>query len=107
MITTDTTTTTLMGIKAATKNKAPFGLVDEQELEYFKQAESTLTVDAFGSSEERRGFVSSVFEESKGKELKLVTNHICSRLIERLILLANDRQVLDLLRHFLITFQCL
>ncbi|VVT51372.1 uncharacterized protein SAPINGB_P003074 [Magnusiomyces paraingens] len=75
-----------------------FGLVDEQELEYFKQAESTLTVDAFGSSEERRGFVSSVFEESKGKELKLVTNHICSRLIERLILLANDRQVLDLFK---------
>lgn len=75
-----------------------FGLVDEQELEYFKQAESTLTVDAFGSPEERRGFVFSVFEEARGKELKLVTNHICSRLIERLILLANDRQVLDLFK---------
>lgn len=77
-----------------------FGLLDDQELEYFKQAESTLGVDAFGSPEERRGFVFSVFEETRGKELKLVTNHICSRLVERLILLANDKQILDLLKAF-------
>lgn len=77
-----------------------FGLLDEQEVEYFKQAESTLSVDAFGSSEERRGFVLSVIEETRGKELKLVTNHIGSRLCERLVLLANDAQLLRLFKAF-------
>lgn len=75
-----------------------FGLVDEQELDYFKQAESTLAVDSFGSMEERRGFIRNVFEETRGKELKLVTNHYCSRLIERLILIANDKQIFDLFK---------
>lgn len=74
-----------------------FGLLDEQETEYFKQAESTLSVDAFGSPEERRGFVISVFEETKGKELKLVTSYVGSRLCERLVLLANDAQLVGLL----------
>lgn len=76
-----------------------FGLLDEQETEYFKQAESTLAVDAFGSPEERRGFVSSVFEEVRGKELKLVTSYVGSRLGERLVLLASkDVQLVGLMR---------
>lgn len=77
-----------------------YGLVNDQELEYFKQAESTLSVDAFGSAEERLGFVKSVFEEAQGRELKLMTNQICSKLIERLILLANDAQLSTFFRVF-------
>lgn len=77
-----------------------YGLVSDQESEYFKQAESTLAVDAFGSAEERLGFVASVFEEARGKELKLMTNQICSKLVERLILLANDAQLSAFFRVF-------
>ncbi|ODQ66660.1 ARM repeat-containing protein [Nadsonia fulvescens var. elongata DSM 6958] len=86
---------------AQNTNSMPFyGLVEDQELEYFKQAESTLALDSFGSSEEREGFTSSVFEEAKGKELKLVTNQICSKLVERLILLANENQLCALFKSF-------
>ncbi|AOA65358.1 U3-containing 90S preribosome subunit [Komagataella phaffii CBS 7435] len=77
-----------------------FGLVNSEELDYFKQAESTLNANAFENSEERQGFVSSVFEEAKGKELKLVTNQICSKLMERLILNGSDRQVKRLFKAF-------
>lgn len=77
-----------------------FGLVDRQELEYFKTAESTLAVDGFASSEERQGFIDGVFEEAKGKELKLVINQVCSKLIERLILLASDEQAIGIFSRF-------
>lgn len=62
-----------------------FGLVDANELTYFRQAEQTLNINTFGTSEERAMFVNSIFQEAKGKELKLVTNQIGSKLMERLI----------------------
>lgn len=77
-----------------------FGLVDSNEIDYFKQAESTLNVNAFDSDEEREGFIRSVLEEARGKELKLVTNQICSKLMERLVLFATDRQLKNIFRQF-------
>lgn len=77
-----------------------FGFLDDQEAEYFKTAESTLAVDAFGSPEEKLGFISGLLDEARGKELKLVTNQICSKLMERLILLANDEQIRALFEVF-------
>ncbi|GME79978.1 unnamed protein product [Ambrosiozyma monospora] len=77
-----------------------FGLVDSTELEYFKSAESTLNVNAFETPDERLNFINSVFEESRGKELKLVTNQICSKLMERLIQHANEQQIKQLFRAF-------
>ncbi|GMG26383.1 unnamed protein product [Ambrosiozyma monospora] len=77
-----------------------FGLVDSTELEYFKSAESTLNVNAFETTDERLNFINSVFEESRGKELKLVTNQICSKLMERLIQHANEQQIKQLFRAF-------
>ncbi|KAG0654453.1 Nucleolar protein 9, partial [Maudiozyma exigua] len=50
-----------------------YGVLDRDELEYFKQAEATLGMDAFESREEKVQFVTSVIEEARGKELKLVT----------------------------------
>lgn len=84
---------------ADTKNKDPsgktvfYGLVDANEIDYFKQAESTLNINAFENEEDRRGFVRSVLEEARGKELKLVTNQICSKLMERLVLSSTDNQL--------------
>lgn len=77
-----------------------FGLVDTTELDYFKQAESTLNANAFESPEDRAAFVTSVLEEAKGKELKLVTNQICSKLVERLILHATDEQLKTIFKAF-------
>ncbi|CAG87368.2 DEHA2D16368p [Debaryomyces hansenii CBS767] len=77
-----------------------FGLVDSNEIDYFKQAESTLNVNAFDNDEEREGFIRSVLEEARGKELKLVTNQICSKLMERLVLFATDRQLKNIFRQF-------
>lgn len=70
-----------------------YGLVDPGELDYFKQAESTLNANAFVNDDERSGFISSVLEEARGKELKLMTNQICSKLMERLALVASEQQV--------------
>lgn len=77
-----------------------FGLVDSSEIDYFKQAESTLNINAFDSELERKGFVRSVLEESRGKELKLVTNQICSKLMERLILIGGDKQIKLIFKTF-------
>ncbi|WLF77947.1 Nucleolar protein 9 [Lodderomyces elongisporus] len=77
-----------------------FGLVDSTEIEYFKQAESTLNINAFETDEERNGFISSVLEEAQGKELKLVTNQICSKLMERLILFADSSQLKAIFETF-------
>lgn len=77
-----------------------YGLVDSSEIDYFKQAESTLNVNAFESDEDRSGFIRSILEESRGKELKLVTNQICSKLMERLVLFASDRQLKHIFHLF-------
>lgn len=84
-----------------------FGLVDSSEVDYFKQAESTLNVNAFENDQERNGFIGSVLEESRGKELKLVTNQICSKLMERLVLFASDRQLKHIFHLFLNHFPAL
>lgn len=84
----------------ATLNTTFFGLVDSNEIDYFKQAESTLNINAFDNDDEREGFIRSVLEEARGKELKLVTNQICSKLMERLVLFATDRQLKNIFRQF-------
>lgn len=76
-----------------------YGLLDRQELEYFKNAESMLATNAL-SADEREAFIASVFEEARGKELKLATNQVCSKLIERLVALATDEQLQQLVQAF-------
>lgn len=91
------------GDEPKSKNDFPtvfYGLVDSEEIEYFKQAESTLNADTFASDEERAGFIRSVLEEARGKELKLVTNQICSKLMERLVLFASGRQLKHIFHQF-------
>lgn len=82
------------------EQQAFFGIVDRQELEYFKSAESTLAVDGFSNAEERELFINAVFDEARGKELKLITNQICSKLVERLILLGNNDQLKQIFNAF-------
>ncbi|GMM30113.1 RNA-binding RNA processing protein [Martiniozyma asiatica (nom. inval.)] len=82
------------------QSTAFFGLVDSSELTYFHQAEQTLNLNTFQSNEEKLMFIQSVFQEAKGKELKLVTNQICSKLMERLILQSSLKQIHQLFNAF-------
>lgn len=77
-----------------------YGLVDPQESAYFKEAENTLNINVFENEEDRKLYVNSVFAESKGKELKLVTNQICSKLVERLVLNGTTKQIKSMFRSF-------
>ncbi|CAI4034402.1 hypothetical protein SMKI_10G1920 [Saccharomyces mikatae IFO 1815] len=77
-----------------------FGVLDREELEYFKQAESALQLDAFEAPEEKFQFVTSIIEEAKGKELKLVTSQITSKLMERVILDCNESQLKGIFQSF-------
>lgn len=49
---------------------------------------------------EKAIFIENVFKEAKGKELKLACSQGCSRLLERLIVLAAPQQLKHLLQVF-------
>lgn len=77
-----------------------FGMLAEQEQEYFRHADELLELNDFPSAEERDIFLQNVYKEMKGKELKLASSQSCSRLMERLILLSNTRQKKSLFDAF-------
>lgn len=77
-----------------------YGLLDEQEQEYFKRADDMLEADRFTEPEERTLFLSNVYKEAAGKELKLACSQSCSRLLERLILLSSPSQLKKLFQSF-------
>ncbi|KAK4242882.1 nucleolar protein 9 [Achaetomium macrosporum] len=69
-----------------------FGMLAEQEQEYFRHADELLELNDFPSPEDRHLFLQSVYREARGKELKLASSQSCSRLMERLILLSSAKQ---------------
>ncbi|KAK6189220.1 Pre-mRNA-splicing factor cef1 [Pestalotiopsis sp. IQ-011] len=85
---------------SARPEKEFFGMLSDQEQEYFRQVDEQLDVDDFPSQEERDMYLANVFVEAKGKEMKLACSQSCSRLMERLILMANSRQKKKLFEQF-------
>lgn len=77
-----------------------YGLLDDDEQEYFKRADSMLEVNQFADPEERNLFLANVYKEATGKELKIANSQSCSRLMERLILLSKPSQLKTLFRKF-------
>ncbi|KAL7619490.1 Nucleolar protein 9 [Parahypoxylon ruwenzoriense] len=77
-----------------------FGMLSDQEQEYFRSVDEQLDIDDFPSQEERQLYLNSVFTEAEGKELKLACSQSCSRLMERLILMSNTRQKKKLFGQF-------
>jgi len=77
-----------------------FGMLAEQEQEYFRHADELLELNDFPSAEEREIFLQNVYKEARGKELKLASSQSCSRLMERLILLSNTKQKKRLFNAF-------
>lgn len=89
---------------AAPYNAAPetefFGMLADEEQEYFKQADELLELNDFPSPEDRDMFLQNVYKEAEGKELKLASSQSCSRLMERLIMLSNTRQKKHLFEQY-------
>ena len=77
-----------------------YGMLDDDEQEYFKRADEMLELNHFDTPEERTMFLESVYKEAEGKELKLANSQSCSRLMERLILLSTPKQLKNLFQKF-------
>ena len=77
-----------------------YGLLDEDEQEYFKRADSMLELNQFANPDERNLFLANVYKEASGKELKIANSQSCSRLMERLILLSTPDQLKNLFQKF-------
>lgn len=86
--------------QASRPDDTPFyGMLDEQELEYFRKADEMLELNQFESADDRDIFLASVWKEADGKELK-IANSQSSRLLERLILLSSPEQLKSLFQKF-------
>lgn len=77
-----------------------YGLLDDEEQEYFRSADEMLELNQFHSPEDRDIFLSSVYKEAEGKELKMANSQSCSRLMERLIHLSTAQQLKALFQKF-------
>ncbi|XWW92341.1 hypothetical protein V2A60_000264 [Cordyceps javanica] len=77
-----------------------FGMLADEEQEYFRRADEMLELNQFPTPDDRALFLESVYEEAKGKELKVASSQSCSRLMERLIQLANTSQKKRLFEAF-------
>lgn len=77
-----------------------FGMLDEDEQEYFKRADEMLESNNFAEPEERSLFLANVYREAEGKELKIANSQSCSRLMERLIQLSSPSQLKTLFQKF-------
>lgn len=88
------------GGQAAEPEREFFGMLTDEEQEYFRSADEKLETNDFESDEDRGYFLQSVYTEAVGKELKLASSQSCSRLMERLILLSNTRQKKRLFEAF-------
>lgn len=69
-----------------------YGILEDEEQEYFRHADELLEVNNFDTPEDRSLFLASVYREAEGKELKIACSQSCSRLMERLILLSTVQQ---------------
>jgi nucleolar protein 9 len=77
-----------------------YGMLDDDEQEYFKRADEMLELNQFDDPEARKLFLDSVYKEADGKELKIANSQSCSRLLERLILLSSPDQLKSLFQKF-------
>ncbi|KAL3426358.1 Nucleolar protein 9 [Phlyctema vagabunda] len=77
-----------------------YGMLEDEEQEYFRRADELLEQNDFPSVEDRSLFLANVYREADGKELKIACSQSCSRLMERLILLSSTEQKKNLFEKF-------
>lgn len=77
-----------------------FGLLSEQEQQYFREVDALIEADQFENVEGKNAFLTNVHKELEGKELKVASSQSCSRLLEKLIIRSNLEQTMKLLGKF-------
>ena len=88
-----------------THHDTPFyGLLDQQEQEYYASVNAKLEVNNFASPEEKALFLDAVYRESQGKELKIASSQSCSRYLEKVIRISSVEQVRKLFGKFVSHF---
>ena len=70
-----------------------YGLLTDQEGEYFHHADEILRADTFPDESDRTTFLTALLSEAQGKELKLACSQSHSRLLERVVGCAGAREV--------------
>jgi nucleolar protein 9 len=89
------------GAEESGATERPFyGMLEDEEQEYFRRADEMLDLNDFPSPEDRSLFLANVYREAEGKELKIACSQSCSRLMERLILLSTVEQKKKLFEKF-------
>lgn len=78
-----------------------YGMLDEHEQNYFRQADERLELNAFAGPEDRSLFLAALHREAQGKELKMACSQSSSRLLERLIRLSTAAQLKQLFAKFI------
>jgi nucleolar protein 9 len=90
-----------VGQDRSTLDDMPFyGLLDQQEQDYYANVNAKLEVNDFESPEDKGIFLDAVYRESQGKELKIASSQSCSRYLERLIHVSSVEQVRALFGKF-------
>lgn len=82
------------------REKAFFGMLDDEEQEYFRSQLAKLETNSFHNDEGPDEVFADVYREAEGKELKLAQSQSCSRLMERLIHHATPVQLKKLFQKF-------
>ncbi|KAH9880168.1 Nucleolar protein 9 [Plenodomus biglobosus] len=77
-----------------------YGMLDDDEQEFFKNVDDQLDRNEFASPDERAQWLKTVFKEADGKELKIANSQSCSRVLERLILLSTPDQLKNIFQKF-------
>ncbi|KAI9680826.1 MAG: Nucleolar protein 9 [Caeruleum heppii] len=85
---------------AGTAETPFFGMLSDDEQDYFKRADELLVLNQFDDTDGRALFIDNVYREAAGKELKIACSQSCSRLMERLILQSNVEQLKNLFQKF-------
>ncbi|EPS43445.1 hypothetical protein H072_2578 [Dactylellina haptotyla CBS 200.50] len=108
----DSTATSQLAFESSIGPAATFyGLLDEQEQEYFRKADDMLEANQFNSEEgqdlehsstglEREAFTQNVLKETENKELKMACSQGCSRLLEKLLIIADPHRVKIIFQRF-------
>lgn len=78
-----------------------YGLLTEEEMEYYANVNNKITANDFESDEDRSRFIEAVYRESAGKEIKVASSQSCSRYLEKVIQLSSAIQLKTLFQAFL------
>lgn len=82
------------------RDKPFFGMLDDEEQEYFRTQLTKLETNSFNDDERPDNVFADVYREADGKELKIAQSQSCSRLMERLIQQATPVQLKKLFQRF-------